>query len=332
MSFDVEAEAYARFMGRYSVPLSSEFIRLVDPQAGQRALDVGCGPGALTAPLIERLGAAGVCAIDPSESFVAAARARFPDVNVRHGAAEDLPFADGDFDLTLAQLVVHFMADPVVGLGEMRRVTRPGGLVAASVWDYGSDRAPISAFWRAVCQMDPSVTGESQLAGASQGQLVELFTAAGFARRPAGPINDPGRVHVLRRVVGAIHAGRRTRGRPRRAAGRGTARRAEAAVRVAATERALRDQGVRVGRNRSCLSLAPTIHNGRVHIIDRSARYWRHERMSLVPDWTAPQTVLPESSPSPGSWDKEGALINALDSGERRRSESCPWFESPSSC
>jgi SAM-dependent methyltransferase len=180
MSFDVEAEAYARFMGRYSVPLSSEFIRLVDPQAGQRALDVGCGPGALTAPLIERLGAAGVCAIDPSESFVAAARARFPDVNVRHGAAEDLPFADGDFDLTLAQLVVHFMADPVVGLGEMRRVTRPGGLVAASVWDYGSDRAPISAFWRAVCQMDPSVTGESQLAGASQGQLVELFTAAGL--------------------------------------------------------------------------------------------------------------------------------------------------------
>jgi len=180
MSFDVEAEAYARFMGRYSVPLSSEFIRLVDPQAGQRALDVGCGPGALTAPLIERLGAAGVCAIDPSESFVAAARARFPDVNVRHGAAEDLPFADGDFDLTLAQLVVHFMADPVVGLGEMSRVTRPGGLVAASVWDYGSDRAPISAFWRAVCQMDPSVTGESQLAGASQGQLVELFTAAGL--------------------------------------------------------------------------------------------------------------------------------------------------------
>jgi SAM-dependent methyltransferase len=180
MSFEVEAEAYARFMGRYSVPLSSEFIRLVDPQAGQRALDVGCGPGALTAPLIERLGAAGVCAIDPSESFVAAARARFPDVNVRHGAAEDLPFADGDFDLTLAQLVVHFMADPVVGLGEMRRVTRPGGLVAASVWDYGSDRAPISAFWRAVCQMDRSVTGESQLAGASQGQLVELFTAAGL--------------------------------------------------------------------------------------------------------------------------------------------------------
>jgi SAM-dependent methyltransferase len=180
MSFDVEAEAYTRFMGRYSVPLSSEFIRLIDPQAGRRELDVGCGPGALTAPLIERLGAAGVCAIDPSESFVAAARARFPDVDVRHGPAEALPFADGDFDLTLAQLVVHFMADPVVGLGEMSRVTRPGGLVAASVWDYGGDRAPISAFWRAVCQMDPSVTGESQLAGVREGQLVELLTAAGL--------------------------------------------------------------------------------------------------------------------------------------------------------
>jgi SAM-dependent methyltransferase len=180
MSFDVEAEAYARFMGRYSVPLSSEFIRLVDPHAGRRALDVGCGPGALTAPLIARLGAAEVCAIDPSEPFVAAARARFPDVDVRHGAAEDLPFADGEFDMTLAQLVVHFMVDPLVGLGEMSRVTRAGGLVAASVWDFGSDRAPISAFWRAVCQMDPSATGESQLAGASEGQLVELFRATGL--------------------------------------------------------------------------------------------------------------------------------------------------------
>jgi SAM-dependent methyltransferase len=180
VSFNVPAEAYARFMGRYSDPLAGEFIRLVDPQAGDRALDVGCGPGALTALLVERLGAGAVSAIDPSEPFVAAARARFPNVVVRQGFAEELPFADGSFDVTLAQLVVHFMADPVGALREMSRVTRPGGLVAASVWDFGGDRAPISVFWRAVREMDPSSSGESQLAGAGEGQLVELFTRAGL--------------------------------------------------------------------------------------------------------------------------------------------------------
>jgi SAM-dependent methyltransferase len=180
VSFDVEAEAYARYMGRYSAPLATEFIRLLDPHAGRRALDVGCGPGALTALLVERLGVGGVCAVDPSESFIAAARARFPDLDVRHAAAEDLPFADRDFDLTVAQLVVHFMADPAAGLREMSRVTRPGGLLAAAVWDYGGDRSPTSVFWRAAGQMDPSVTGESQRAGTRDGHLVELFTAAGL--------------------------------------------------------------------------------------------------------------------------------------------------------
>ncbi|MDT4912222.1 MAG: hypothetical protein QOC66_1350 [Pseudonocardiales bacterium] len=180
MTFNVPADAYARFMGRYSDPLAIEFVALVGPQPGQRALDVGCGPGVLTAPLVDRLGAAAVTGIDPSEPFVAAARARFPDVDIRQGPAEELPFADDTYDFALAQLVVHFMTDPVAGLREMSRVIRPGGLVAASVWDYGSERAPLAPFWRAVRQMDPSSLGESQLAGASEGQLVELFAAAGL--------------------------------------------------------------------------------------------------------------------------------------------------------
>lgn len=174
------AEAYARFMGRYSEPLAAEFLRLLGPRPGQRALDVGCGPGALTALLVERLGPEAVHAVDPSEPFVAAARSRFPEVDVRHGVAESLPYADDEFDLAAAQLVVHFMADPAAGLREMRRVTRPGGLVAASVWDYGGDRAPISLFWRAVRQMDPSSTGEAHLAGVTDGQLVDLLAGAGL--------------------------------------------------------------------------------------------------------------------------------------------------------
>ena len=181
MSFDVPGDAYTRFMGRFSQPLAVEFIRLVDPRPGQRALDVGCGPGALTALLVDRLGASAVAAVDPSEPFVAGVRGRFPDVAVRCAAAEALPYPDAGFDLTLAQLVVHFMSDPVAGVREMARVTRPGGVLAASVWDFGSDRAPISAFWTAVRQLDPGSTGEAQLAGARDGRLVELFEAAGVS-------------------------------------------------------------------------------------------------------------------------------------------------------
>jgi SAM-dependent methyltransferase len=113
VSFEVAAAAYDRFMGRFAVPLAALFAARVGAGAGQTALDVGCGPGALTEQLVARLGAAAVTAIDPSESFVSAVRERLPEVDVRRGVVEALPFADGSFDLTLAQLVVHFMSDPL---------------------------------------------------------------------------------------------------------------------------------------------------------------------------------------------------------------------------
>ena len=181
MSFEVSAEAYARFMGRYSVPLATAFAELVGVAPGQRALDVGCGPGALTAVLVERLGVANVAAIDPSESFVEVARQRFPDLEVAQGSAESLPYDDESFDLALAQLVVHFMRDPVLGLTEMARVTAPGGVVAANVWDHGSGRGPLSPFWRAVLSLKPSATDESGLAGSAEGHLLDLFAQAGMA-------------------------------------------------------------------------------------------------------------------------------------------------------
>src|SRR3954469_10941977 len=112
MTFAVPADAYDRFMGRYSVHLSAQLADLAGVVAGQRVLDVGCGPGALTSELVERLGAADVVAIDPSESFVAAARARHPDADIRQASAETLPFPDASFDAALAQLVVNFMSDP----------------------------------------------------------------------------------------------------------------------------------------------------------------------------------------------------------------------------
>lgn len=180
MSFDVPAEAYGRFMGRFSEPLADAFADLAAAERGMRALDVGCGPGALTARLVDRLGPDAVAAVDPSPSFLSAVRARLPGVDVRQSSAEQLPFADDEFDLCLAQLVVHFMTEPVAGIAQMARVVKPGGLVAACVWDHAGERGPLSPFWRAVRRLDPTARDESGLAGARQGHLVELFTAAGL--------------------------------------------------------------------------------------------------------------------------------------------------------
>jgi SAM-dependent methyltransferase len=180
MNFDVAAESYDAYMGRYSRRLSPQLADLAGVHAGQRAIDVGCGPGALTAELVRRLGPAAVAAVDPSAPFVEAALARHPGVDVRRAPAEELPFPDASFDAAIAQLVVHFMSDPVAGLREMARVTRPGGVVAACVWDHAGDQGPLSGFWRVARALDPTVHDESQLAGVREGHLAELMGAAGL--------------------------------------------------------------------------------------------------------------------------------------------------------
>ena len=180
MSFEVAAEAYDRFMGRYSALLSPQLADLAGVTVGTQVLDVGCGPGALVGELVARVGADHVTAADPSEPFVTAARTRYPGVTVEQASAEHLPFDDGGFDVALAQLVVHFMHDPVAGLREMARVTRGGGVVAASVWDLAGGRAPLSVYWEAVHSVDAGTIDESGLAGTREGHLAGLFAAAGL--------------------------------------------------------------------------------------------------------------------------------------------------------
>ena len=188
MAFDVTADAYGRFMGRYAEPLAPQFADLAGVRPGQRVLDVGCGPGALTAVLVERVGAGSVTAIDPSPSFVAAARSRLPGVDVNEGTAERLPHDDDGFDAALAQLVVHFMGDPVAGLREMGRVTRPGGTVAACVWDHGGGHGPLSLFWSVVNELRHGARDESGLPGSRDGQLAELARAAGLREVEGGEL------------------------------------------------------------------------------------------------------------------------------------------------
>jgi len=180
VSFEVAADSYDRFMGLYSTQLAPGLADLSGVRAGQTALDVGCGPGALTAELVRRLGPDAVSAVDPSEPFVAAARTRHPGVDVRLSPAESLPYPDDTFDATFAQLVVHFMADPVAGLAEMARVTRADGVVAACVWDLAGGRAPISLFWQAARELDSGAKDESGRAGARAGHLSELLEVAGL--------------------------------------------------------------------------------------------------------------------------------------------------------
>jgi SAM-dependent methyltransferase len=180
VSFDVAAQAYDEFMGRWSRLLAPQLADLAGVRTSLRVLDVGCGPGALTADLATRVGPASVTAVDPSPPFVAAARARNPGVDVRQSAAEHLPFPDGTFDAALAQLVVHFMVDPVAGLAEMARVTRSGGVAAACVWDYAGGNGPLGPFWLAAREVDAGVEDESRLAGTRAGHLAQLFETAGL--------------------------------------------------------------------------------------------------------------------------------------------------------
>ena len=181
VTFEVGGDAYGRFMGRYSEPLAAVFADWAGVEPGDRALDVGCGPGALSGVLIDRLGIEQVVAVDPSEPFVEAIRARFPQLEVHRAPAEQLPFGDEQFDRTLAELVVSFMQDPVTGLAEMARVTRRGGAVAACVWDLAGRRSPLSHFWTAAQRLDPSTVDESNRNGARQGHLAQLATEAGLS-------------------------------------------------------------------------------------------------------------------------------------------------------
>jgi ubiquinone/menaquinone biosynthesis C-methylase UbiE len=189
MTFAVAAASYDRFMGRYSEPLAPLLADFAQISSGLRVLDVGCGPGALTAELVRRLGSAAVSAVDPSEPFVEAARERFPDVAVQRASAEELPFSAQTFDAALAQLVVHFMADPVAGLREMARVTRPGGVVAACVWDHGGTSGPLSLFWEVARELDTEAADESHLPGTREGQLAEFFRDAGLEEVEDGSLS-----------------------------------------------------------------------------------------------------------------------------------------------
>jgi SAM-dependent methyltransferase len=180
-TFQASGEAYDLFMGRYSRPLAARFADATEIAHGQTALDVGCGPGALTAVLVDRLGAESVSAFDPSDPFIAACAARHPGVDVRLGRAEAIPFIDHQFDAALAQLVLHFVSEPEVVAREMQRVVHPGGTVAACVWDFDGGMEMLRRFWDATLSIDATAPDEARtMRFGRTGEIAELLDMAGL--------------------------------------------------------------------------------------------------------------------------------------------------------
>jgi SAM-dependent methyltransferase len=188
-TFQAGDAAYDRFMGRYSAPLASAFADAAGIATPQQVVDVGCGPGALTAELVRRLGAQAVTAIDPTGPFVEACRRRNPGVDVQLGRAEELPFPDDRFDAALAQLVLHFVTDPPAAAREMRRVVRPGGTVAACVWDVDG-MTMLRVFREAVRATDPGSPPDSDpRAFGREGEIADLFRSAGLEDVTGGALD-----------------------------------------------------------------------------------------------------------------------------------------------
>jgi SAM-dependent methyltransferase len=191
-TFRTSADAYDRHIGRYGAELAAALIAAAGLQPGQRALDVGCGPGALATALSELLGAENVAAVDPSEPFAQACAARLPGVRVEVAAAEALPFPDASFDAAISQLVVNFMTDAAAGVREMRRVTRSGGTVTAGVWDYANGMTLLRRFWDAAVALDPqaeSLDEGRRMRHCQPDELARLWGEAGLEEVATSALN-----------------------------------------------------------------------------------------------------------------------------------------------
>jgi ubiquinone/menaquinone biosynthesis C-methylase UbiE len=154
------AEHYERYMGRWSRQIATRYLDWLEPPKDAAWLDLGCGTGALTQTIMARCQPRTITAIDPSASFVAQARATTSDAQVRLrfevADAQAIPLEEASVDVAASALVINFVPDKVAALREMKRVTRPGGLLSFYVWDYpGGGMGFMRAFWNAATALDP---------------------------------------------------------------------------------------------------------------------------------------------------------------------------------
>ena len=180
-NFD-DGEAYEQFMGRWSHELGQAFLTWLQPPEGAHWLDVGCGTGILTHLILDTCAPASVIAVDPSESQISRARARVASTKTafRLADAQKLPLPDKSFDVVASALVMNFVPDKARAMSEMRRVARPGGLIAACIWNFAAELSPSGPLRRAMRRMGidaPPVPG-TDTSGAAV--LADLFKNAGL--------------------------------------------------------------------------------------------------------------------------------------------------------
>ncbi|HMJ00446.1 MAG TPA: class I SAM-dependent methyltransferase [Gaiellaceae bacterium] len=182
-TFRTSTDMYGRFVGRYAPSLSPALIQVAGIEPGSWLLDVGCGPGGLAKALADVVGAENVSAVDPSKPFAELCREQLPNADVRVASAEKLPFPDDSFDGALSQLVVNFMSDAERGVGEMKRVVKPGGTVAACTWDYAGEMTMLRAYWDAAREVAPDEAAqadEATMRYANVAELTDLWRKVGL--------------------------------------------------------------------------------------------------------------------------------------------------------
>jgi SAM-dependent methyltransferase len=186
------SDAYERFMGRWSRRLAPLLVRFAAVGKPAAVLDVGSGTGALAFAIAEAIPSAQVTGVDPSSAYVREAQARSQTDRVRflEGDGRALQLHDRAFDAALSMLVLNFIPDPAKALREMVRVTRPGGVVAAAVWDYGDGMEMLRLFWDEAVALDPAIAArdESSMPLSRRGELAALWRAAGLEQVEEQPL------------------------------------------------------------------------------------------------------------------------------------------------
>lgn len=183
---------YENFMGRWSRRLAPAYVEFAGVRNGDRVLDVGTGTGALASALEASTASTEVTGIDPSENFIAYANknARSGRMRFEVGDAQALQFKDASFDQTMALLVMNFIPDHKKAAVEMRRVTRPRGIVSACVWDYDAGMEMLRFFWDEVVADDPAMAAkdERNMKLSRQGQLLDLWREVGLINVQEKPL------------------------------------------------------------------------------------------------------------------------------------------------
>jgi SAM-dependent methyltransferase len=178
------ASAYDKYMGRWSAKLAPLFAKFARVRDGARVLDVGCGTGSLIQAVANLNRRSELVGIDPTPGFITHARQRFTDPRITfdQGSAFELPYPGSSFDQSLSMLVFHLISAPDKAAREMRRVTKPGGTVAACTWDGSGAMELTSIFWSEAIRLDPAAETRAEQARHCnlKGQLYELWKATGL--------------------------------------------------------------------------------------------------------------------------------------------------------